>query len=67
MTVAPHSLDEFYASTELAENPGAIDKFAVVAGTVDFTALLGGECLVSQMIAGALTAIAFLTFGSVAR
>lgn len=40
---------------------------AVVAGTVDFAALFGGAYLVSQMIAGAFTAVAFLTFGSAAR
>jgi aquaporin Z len=40
---------------------------AVVAGTVDFAALFGGVFLVSQMIAGAFTGIAFLTFGSAAR
>jgi len=40
---------------------------AVVAGTVDFAALFGGEYLVSQVIAGAFTGIAFLTFGSAAR
>jgi aquaporin Z len=37
---------------------------AVVAGTVDFAALFGGVYVVSQLIAGAFTAIAFLTFGS---
>jgi aquaporin Z len=37
---------------------------AVVAGTVDFTALFGGVYVVSQLIAGSFTAIAFLTFGS---
>jgi aquaporin Z len=40
---------------------------AVVAGTVDFAALFGSVSLVSQMIAGAFTGIAFLTFGSAAR
>jgi aquaporin Z len=40
---------------------------AVVAGTVDFAALFGGVYLVSQVIAGAFTAIAFLTFGSAAH
>jgi aquaporin Z len=40
---------------------------AVVAGTVDFAALFGGVYLVSQVIAGAFTGIAFLTFGSAAR
>jgi len=40
---------------------------AVVAGTVDFAALFGGEYLVSQVIAGAFTGIAFLTFGSAGR
>jgi aquaporin Z len=40
---------------------------AVVAGTVDFAALFGGVYLVSQLIAGAFTGIAFLTFGSAAR
>jgi aquaporin Z len=39
----------------------------VVAGTVDFSALFGGVYLVSQLIAGAFTGIAFLTFGSAAR
>jgi len=37
---------------------------AVVAGTVDYAALFGGVYVVSQLIAGAFTAIAFLTFGS---
>ena len=41
--------------------------YAVVAGTVDFAALFGGVYLVSQLIAGAFTGIAFLTFGSAAR
>jgi len=40
---------------------------AVVAGTVDFAALFGGVFLVSQVIAGAFTAIAFLIFGAAAR
>jgi len=40
---------------------------AVVAGAVDFTALFGGEYLMSQLIAGAFTAFAFLTFGSAGR
>jgi aquaporin Z len=40
---------------------------AVVAGTVDFAALFGGWYLVSQVIAGAFTGIAFLTFGSAGR
>lgn len=40
---------------------------AVVAGTVDFAALFGGVFLVSQVIAGAFTGIAFLIFGSAAR
>jgi aquaporin Z len=40
---------------------------AVVAGTVDFAALLGGVYVVSQLIAGAFTAIAFLTFGFAGR
>jgi aquaporin Z len=40
---------------------------AVVAGTVDFAALFGGVFLVSQVIAGAFTGIAFLVFGSAAR
>jgi aquaporin Z len=40
---------------------------AVVAGTVDFAALFGGVYLVSQVIAGAFTGIAFLTFGSAGR
>jgi aquaporin Z len=39
----------------------------VVAGTVDFAALFGGVYLVSQIIVGAFTGIAFLTFGSAAR
>ena len=39
----------------------------LVAGTVDFTALFGDAFLVSQLIAGAFTGIAFLTFGSAAR
>jgi aquaporin Z len=40
---------------------------AVVAGSVDFAALFGGVYLVSQVIVGAFTGIAFLTFGSAAR
>jgi aquaporin Z len=40
---------------------------ALVAGTVDFAALFGSEFLVSQVIAGAFTGIAFLTFGCAAR
>jgi aquaporin Z len=40
---------------------------AVVAGTVDFAALFGGVFLVSQVIAGAFTGIAFCIFGSAAR
>jgi aquaporin Z len=40
---------------------------ALVAGTVDFAALFGAVFLVSQVIAGAFTGIAFLTFGSAAR
>lgn len=40
---------------------------ALVAGTVDFAALFGSVFLVSQVIAGAFTGIAFLTFGSAAR
>jgi aquaporin Z len=40
---------------------------AVVVGTVDFAAMLGGVFLVSQVIAGAFTGIAFLVFGSAAR
>jgi aquaporin Z len=40
---------------------------AVVAGMVDFAPLFGGVYLVSQLIAGAFTGIAFLTFGSVGR
>jgi aquaporin Z len=40
---------------------------ALVAGTVDFAALFGGVYVVSQLIAGAFTAIAFLTFGSAGR
>jgi len=40
---------------------------AVVVGTVDFAALFGGVFLVSQVIAGAFTGIAFLVFGSAAR
>jgi aquaporin Z len=40
---------------------------AVVAGTVDFATLFGAVYLVSQVIAGAFTGIAFLTFGSAAR
>ncbi len=40
---------------------------AVVAGTVDFAAMFGGVFLVSQVIAGAFTGIAFLVFGSAAR
>ncbi len=40
---------------------------AVVAGTVDFAALFGGVFLVSQVIVGAFTGIAFLIFGSAAR
>jgi aquaporin Z len=37
---------------------------ALVAGTVDFAALFGAVFLVSQVVAGAFTGIAFLTFGS---
>jgi aquaporin Z len=40
---------------------------AVVAGTVDFAALFGGVFLVSLVIVGAFTGIAFLIFGSAAR
>ena len=40
---------------------------AVVAGSVDVAALFGNVYLVSQLIAGAFTAIAFLTLGSAAR
>ena len=40
---------------------------ALVAGTVDFASLFGSVFLVSQVIAGAFTGIAFLTFGSAAR
>jgi aquaporin Z len=40
---------------------------AVVAGTVDFAALFGGGYLVSQLIVGAFTALAFLTVGSTGR
>ena len=40
---------------------------AVVVGSVDFAALFGGVYLISQVIAGAFTAIAFVTFGSAAR
>jgi aquaporin Z len=40
---------------------------AVVAGTVDFAAMFGGVFLLSQVIAGAFTGIAFLVFGSAAR
>jgi aquaporin Z len=40
---------------------------AVVAGTVDFAALFGGVYVVGQLITGAFTAIAFLTFGSAGR
>jgi aquaporin Z len=40
---------------------------AVVAGTMDFAALFGGVFVVSQVIAGAFTGIAFLVFGSAAR
>jgi aquaporin Z len=40
---------------------------ALVAGTVDFAALFGSVFLISQVIAGAFTGIAFLTFGSAAR
>jgi aquaporin Z len=36
-------------------------------GAVDFAALFGAVSLVSQVIAGAFTGIAFLTFGSAAR
>jgi aquaporin Z len=39
---------------------------AVVAGAVDFAALFGDGYLVSQVIVGAFTGIAFLTFGSAA-
>jgi aquaporin Z len=40
---------------------------AVVVGTVDLAAMFGGVFLVSQVIAGAFTGIAFLVFGSAAR
>ena len=40
---------------------------ALVAGTVDIAALFGDVFLVSQLIAGAFTGIAFLTFGSATR
>lgn len=40
---------------------------ALVAGTVDFAALFGAVFLVSQIVAGAFTGIAFLTFGSASR
>lgn len=40
---------------------------AVLLGGVDVAALFGVECLVSQIIAGALAGIAFLGFGSAAR
>jgi aquaporin Z len=40
---------------------------AVVAGTVDFAALFGGVYLVSQIIVGAFTGIAFLAFGAATR
>jgi hypothetical protein len=40
---------------------------AVVAGAVDFAALFGGAYLMSQLVVGAFTAFAFLTFGSVER
>jgi len=40
---------------------------AVMTGTMDFAALVGGVYLVGQVIAGAFTGIAFLTFGSAAR
>jgi aquaporin Z len=39
----------------------------VLASTVDFAALFGGVYLISQVIASAFTAIAFVTFGSAAR
>jgi aquaporin Z len=51
--------------------PGSVWHFAigvaVLAGAVDFAALFGGVYLVSQVIAGVFTAIAFLTFGATAR
>jgi aquaporin Z len=40
---------------------------AVMAGAVDIAALFGGVYLVSQVIAGALAAITFLTFGTAGR
>src|SRR5882757_8771889 len=40
---------------------------AVVVGTVDLAAMFGGVFLVSQVIAGAFTGIAFLVLGSAAR
>jgi aquaporin Z len=40
---------------------------ALVAGTVDFAALFGSVFLVSEVIAGAFTGIAFLTVGCAAR
>jgi hypothetical protein len=46
---------------------GGTIGIAVVAGTVDFAVLFGGEYLVTQVIAGAFTGIAFLTFGPAGR
>jgi hypothetical protein len=43
---------------------GGTIGIAVVAGTVDFAVLFGGEYLVTQVIAGAFTGIAFLTLWS---
>jgi aquaporin Z len=58
----------FSCSESPRDAPNRLRHFAigvaVVAGTVDFAALFGGVYLVSQVIAGAFTGIAFLTFGS---
>jgi hypothetical protein len=58
MTTAPHWLAEACTSTAALEKPRPLAKYAVEA--------LGTFGL-SQLIAGAFTGIAFLTFGSAAR
>lgn len=53
-----------YTSNKLADFAIGI---AVLVGGVDLAALFGVECLVSQIIAGALAGIALLGFGSAGR
>lgn len=63
MTIAPNWLDELYAPSAIAEKPRALNEYAVEAlGT-----LWGGVHLVSQLIVGAFTGIAFLAFAWAAR